>query len=59
MIYEVLDSIKAIAILLYPFMPATCEKIARHLRFEIKLAEIETPLAPLRVKKAEVLFKKL
>ncbi|MBI2449112.1 methionine--tRNA ligase [Candidatus Pacearchaeota archaeon] len=58
-IYEVLDSLKAIAILLYPFMPASCEKIAKHLGFKIAYNEIEKPLRERSVERAEALFKKI
>lgn len=58
-IYELLDSIKAIAILLWPFIPETSEKIAKNLGFEIKFENINKPLLIKRVKKSEILFKKL
>jgi methionyl-tRNA synthetase len=58
-IYELLDSIKAIAILLWPFIPETSEKIAKNLRFEIKLENISKPLKLGKIKKSEILFKKI
>jgi methionyl-tRNA synthetase len=58
-IYELLDSIKAIAILLSPFIPGTSEKIAKNLGFEISLDEIEKPLKAKSVKKSEILFRKI
>lgn len=58
-IYELLDSIKAIAILLWPFIPETSEKIAKNLGFEIKFENVNKPLPIKRVKKSEILFKKL
>ena len=58
-LYELADSIKAVAILLWPFIPETSEKIAKNLGFEISLKEIGKPLKINKVKKAEILFKKI
>lgn len=58
-IYELLDSIKTIAILLWPFLPKTAEKIAQQLSFKINYPAIEKPLAIKKIKKGEVLFKKI
>lgn len=58
-IYEVLDSAKAIAILLWPVIPETSEKIAKNLDFEIKIDNIIKPLELKEVKKGENLFKRI
>ncbi|MCX8193871.1 MAG: methionine--tRNA ligase [Candidatus Pacearchaeota archaeon] len=59
-LFELADSIKAIAILLWPFVPETSEKIARLLGFEIKnIKQIEKPLEIRKIKKSEILFKKI
>ena len=58
-LYELVDSIKAISILLWPFIPNTSEKISKQLGFEIKYSEIEKPLKIKSVKKGEILFKKI
>ncbi len=58
-IYEVLDSIKAVAIILYPFIPKSAEKIAENLKFEIKLENISKPLEIKKIKKSEILFGKI
>jgi methionyl-tRNA synthetase len=58
-LYELLDSIKAIAILLSPFMPETCEKIAGQLGFKIDYSEIEKPLKVKEIRKGEILFRKI
>ena len=58
-LYELIDSIKAIAILLWPFIPETSEKIARNLGFEIKLDNIKKPIKANKIKKSEILFKKI
>jgi methionyl-tRNA synthetase len=58
-LYELVDSIKAIAILLWPFIPETSEKIAKHLGFEIKYDNIKKPLKVKKMKKADILFKKI
>ncbi len=58
-IYELIDSIKAIAILLWPFIPETADKIAKNLGFKIKFENINKPITIKKVKKAEILFKKI
>ncbi|MCL6500435.1 MAG: methionine--tRNA ligase [Candidatus Pacearchaeota archaeon] len=59
-LFELCDSIKAIVILLWPFMPETSEKIAKLLEFEIKsIKQIEKPLEAKKIKKSEILFKKI
>ncbi len=60
-IYELADSIKAIAILLWPFIPETSEKIAKQFGFKIGkgLKEIKNPLKMKKIKKEEILFKKI
>jgi len=59
-LYELSDSIKAMAILLYPFIPASCEKIAEQFSFKIKdLKDINKPLQETKIKKGEILFKKV
>lgn len=59
-IYQLIDSIKAIAILLWPFIPSTSEKIAGWLGFKIKnLSQVKKPLKIKKIKKAQILFKKI
>ncbi|MEK6885836.1 MAG: methionine--tRNA ligase [Nanoarchaeota archaeon] len=58
-LYEVIDSIKSIAILFWPFIPETSEKIAKNLGFEIKYENVEKNLDYRSIKKAEILFKKI
>ena len=58
-LYELSDSIKAIAILLYAFIPSTSEKIAKQFEFRINFKEIEKPLKISKIKKSEILFKKI
>jgi len=59
-LYELADSIKAISILLFPFIPETSEKIAKVFGFGIKtLKDINKPLTIKKIKKAEILFKKI
>jgi len=58
-LYELVDSIKAIAILLWPFIPSTSEKIAKQIGFEIKYKNIDKPLVVKKIKKGEILFKKI
>jgi methionyl-tRNA synthetase len=59
-LYEISDSIKAIAILLWPFIPSSCENIASQFGFEIKYENIKKPLSDkVNIKKGEILFKKI
>jgi methionyl-tRNA synthetase len=59
-LYELADSIKAIAILLSPFMPSTSEKIAKQFHFKIELKNIKNPLSEKnKIKKGEILFQKI
>jgi len=58
-LYELVDSIKAIAILLWPYIPGSCEKIATQLGFKIDYSEIGKPLKVKEIKKGEILFKKI
>ncbi len=58
-LYEVADSIKAITILLWPIIPETSEKISKQFKFKIDYKEIKKPLKITRIKKQEVLFKKI
>jgi methionyl-tRNA synthetase len=58
-LYELVDSIKSIAILLWPFIPQASEKIAKELGFEIKFENIEKNLSYKGIKKADILFKKI
>ena len=58
-IYNLLQGIKTITILLASFIPETCEKIAKHFKFKISLEEINKPLKNLNIKKIEVLFKRI
>ena len=59
-LYELADGIKAIAILLWPFIPETSERIAKTLKFEIKsLSQIKKPLEAESIKKSKILFEKI
>jgi len=58
-LYELADSIKAIGILLYPFIPSTSEKIAKNFGFKIDYSEIKKPLKVSKIKKVEILFVKI
>ena len=58
-LYELVDSIKAIAILLSPFIPETSEKIAKQFGFKIEYKNINIPLKESKIKKGEILFKKI
>ncbi len=58
-LYELADSIKAIAILLWPFIPSTSEKIAQQLGFGIKYENIGKPLKISKIKRRQILFKKI
>ena len=59
-LYELADSIKAIAILLFPFIPSTSEKIAKQFGFDIKLENIKKPLNEKnKIIKGDILFTKI
>jgi methionyl-tRNA synthetase len=59
-LYELADSIKSIAILLWPFIPETCEKISKNFGFEINSFEqLGELLKPQKIKKSEILFQKI
>jgi len=58
-LYQLSDSIKVITILLWPFIPQSCEKIAKQFNFKIQYNQIKKPLVPAKIKKSEVLFAKI
>jgi len=58
-LYELVDSIKVIAILLWPFIPETSEKIGSQFGFEIDYKEIKKPLRVQDFKKGDILFTKI
>jgi len=58
-LYELCSAIKDFSILLSPFLPETCEKIAKTFNFDISLESLNKPLKISKIKKAEVLFKKI
>jgi methionyl-tRNA synthetase len=60
-LYELCGSIKAIAVLLWPFIPASCERIAEQLDFRIEsINQVSKPLNDkLKIKKISVLFPKI
>lgn len=55
-LYELADSIKIIAILLWPFIPKSSEKIAKQFNFKIDIKQLKTPLKISKIKKEEHLF---
>lgn len=58
-LYELSNAIKDASILLFPFIPKTSEKIAKTFGFKISLKELENPLKVSKIKKSEILFKKI
>ncbi|MDO8468118.1 MAG: class I tRNA ligase family protein [Nanoarchaeota archaeon] len=61
-LYELSDSIKAIAILLWSFIPSSSDKIAKQFKFDIEYDNITKPLKVEGLKsfkKGEILFKKI
>jgi methionyl-tRNA synthetase len=58
-LYELVDSIKTISILLSPFIPETSEKISKQLGFKINYKEIGKKYKIKEIKKGEILFKKI
>jgi methionyl-tRNA synthetase len=58
-LYQLADSIKVIGILLWPFVPSASEKIAKQFSFEIKYENVKKSLENNKIKKSEILFKKI
>lgn len=58
-LYELAESIKAIAILLWPFIPESCEKIAKQFGFALKYGELKKPYKVQKISKVEILFTKI
>lgn len=58
-LYELSNAIKQATILLSPFIPETCDKIADTFQFKISLEELEKPLKVIKIKKSPILFKKI
>jgi len=58
-LYETANAIKDFTILLSPFMPETSEKISRIFNFEISLKSLKSPLNISKIKKSDVLFRKI
>jgi len=61
-LYEIGDSIKAIGILLWPFIPETSEKIAKNFGFTVgfnTFKEIKKSLKIIKIKKSKILFRKI
>ena len=58
-LYELVTGIRVVTVLLWPFIPDTSEKIAERFGFEISLKELKEPLKNIKIKKGEILFKKI
>lgn len=59
-LYELADAIKKISILLYPFIPTTCEKISEKFGgYEFTLEELENSLENVKIIKGENLFSRI
>jgi len=58
-LFELVTGIRTASILLWPFIPETSEKIAKTFGFKISLDEVKKPLKVIKVKKSEILFKKI
>ncbi len=58
-LFELATGIRLAAILLWPFIPKTSEKIAKNFGFEISWEDLNHPLETIRIKKSEILFKKI
>jgi len=58
-LYELATGIRLVAVLLWPFIPETCEKIAKNFGFKISLEELRAQLKVIKIKKGDILFKKI
>jgi len=58
-LYQLANAIKDFTILLSPFIPETAEKISEVFNFNISIKSLNTPLRITKIKKAEILFRKI
>ncbi len=58
-LYQLADSIKIAAIILYPFVPESAERISQAFNFELTFAQILRPLEISAIKKVQPLFRKI
>ena len=58
-LYELANAIKGVAILLSPFIPSTSEKIAETFGFSMGIKELKKELVVKKIKKSEILFRKI
>lgn len=58
-LWQLSNAIKDIAILLFPFIPETSKKISEIFGFSISLKQLNESLRIKKVKKADILFKKI
>jgi len=58
-LYELVTGIRVVTVLLWPFIPETSEKIAERFGFKISLEELKKPLKNIKIKKGEILFRKI
>lgn len=58
-LYELASAIKDFTILLSPFIPETCEKIANIFNFDISIKSLNAPLKISKIKKSSILFAKI
>ncbi|MDD5700384.1 MAG: methionine--tRNA ligase [Candidatus Nanoarchaeia archaeon] len=58
-LYNLVQAIRDASILLSPFIPETAEKIAKTFNFEINYKSLSKPLKIAKIKKSEILFRKI
>ena len=58
-LYELSNAIKDFTILLSPFIPETCEKIAKTFNFDLSLKSLNAELKISKISKSDILFKKI
>ena len=58
-LFELVTGIRLVSVLLWPFIPETCEKIANVFNFKISLDSLKQPLKISNIKKSEILFNKI
>lgn len=59
---ELVTGLRVVAVLLWPFMPETAEKIAKQFGFKVgahSLKELEKPLKVVKIQKGQLLFERL
>ncbi|MFA4960165.1 MAG: methionine--tRNA ligase [Candidatus Pacearchaeota archaeon] len=58
-LYELVEAIKKITIMISSFIPESAEKIAKHFDFKISLKDIDKPVKNFEIKKSPIFFSRI